>query len=558
MVMQEITASCFQKMVQAGSESLAKNADYVNSLNVFPVPDGDTGTNMTMSMSAGAEAVANSDKTTIGEIANILARGLLMGARGNSGVILSQLFRGFSKAVVDKEVLSAEDLSNALRNGVETAYKAVMQPVEGTILTVSKGAARFALKKAAETSDVVEVMRAALEGAQKYLLKTPDLLPILKEVGVVDSGAQGLTYIYEGFLASLTGDFKTIDAFKTMPLAMEQMIDVEHNKTAAGHFLSEDIKFGYCTEIVLHLGEGKTVTDKFDREIFQKYLSNLGDSLLVVNDDEIVKVHIHTEIPGKVLNYGQRFGLLAKIKVDNMRLQHDAVVEKVISKIRQVNQKKVKTAVIAVSVGAGLKKLFESLGVSYVLPGGQTMNPSMEDLLKAIERVNAEEVVILPNNKNILMAAETAAKVAKIPVAIVPSKTITQGITSMLGFNPELPLDEIKIAMTKMLSVVTSAQIAIAVRDTNISGLEVHQGDYLGMIKNKIVVAKTEIIAAAFATLQKMITADTEVLMVIIGEDGNHDEVKKIVSMIEENYENLEIEVHQGDQPVYPYLFSVE
>lgn len=557
--MREITASQLQEMVQAGSDYLSQNVDHVNSLNVFPVPDGDTGTNMSLSMKTAALAVADTDKTTAGEIASVLAEGLLMGARGNSGVILSQLFRGFSKAVKDKETITASDLANAFRSGVETAYQAVMKPVEGTILTVARGAATQVIRAVKNTDDVVSVMHAAILGARESLDQTPEMLPVLKEVGVVDSGGQGLLYIYEGFLASLIGKFEKLADFVPNPAFMTQMVDVEHHRAVANHVASEDIKFGYCTEIMIRLREEKTAEKSFNYENFSNYLDGLGDSLLVVNDERIVKVHVHTEKPGEVINYGQKFGSLVKIKVDNMRLQRDAVVEKESAQTRIYPvQEKVSSAVIAVAAGKGLKELFLSLGVRVVLSGGQTMNPSIEDILKAIQEANAKEVIILPNNKNIWMSAKSAAEVSKVPVAIIETGTIPQGISAMLVYNPELKLDKNQEAMSRASAEIVSAQVTKASRDTTIDAVEIHQGEYIGVVEGAIVVSNSEIVETSMMTLEKMITDETEIITILVGEDGNSEKTNLIVARIEENYPEIQVEVHQGDQPIYPYLFSAE
>lgn len=557
MTQTQITASQFQEMVQAGAARLNKHAEYVNSLNVFPVPDGDTGTNMNLSMSTGAKAVADSSTDHIGQLGQILSKGLLMGARGNSGVILSQLFRGFSKAIIDEEVLTAQTFSAAFRNGVETAYKAVMKPVEGTILTVSRGAAEFGERKAESSDDVIEVMKAVVKGAKKALAKTPDLLPVLKEVGVVDSGGQGLLFIYEGFLEVLTGEYIASDDFVANPGTMDEMVNVEHSRGVAGHIASEDIKFGYCTEIMVAIGDGPTVTDEFDYDAFRNHLDEKGDSLLVVNDDEIIKVHVHTEDPGYVLQYGQRFGSLVKVKVDNMRNQHDAQVEKEQS-AQAAPKVRAPYAVIAIAAGDGLAELFKSMGVAYVISGGQTMNPSTEDILKAIDEVYAEKVIVLPNNKNIFMAADAAAEVADVPVAVVPSRTVSEGMTAMLAFNETHSLDENKAAMTQSLKEVVSGQVTTAVRDTTIDGLEVHKDDFIGMVDGKIVVSIPNVVESSIETIKKMMDEDTEILTILVGEDGKEEEVEAISAAIEELNDEIDIEVHQGDQPVYPYLFSAE
>nr|WP_242590150.1 MULTISPECIES: DAK2 domain-containing protein [Enterococcus] len=544
-------------MVQAGASRLHVNAEYVNSLNVFPVPDGDTGTNMNLSMTSGAKAVADSRSEKVGELTTILSKGLLMGARGNSGVILSQLFRGFSKQIPDVETLNAKDLAAAFTHGVETAYKAVMKPVEGTILTVSREAARSGERKAKETDDCIEVMEAVVKGAKRALAKTPDLLPVLKEVGVVDSGGQGLLFIYEGFLEALSGEFLATELYEPSPGEMDEMVNAEHHRGVSGHVATEDIKFGYCTEIMVQIGEGPTVDSDFDYETFRNYLNELGDSLLVVNDDEIIKVHVHTEHPGEVMNYGQKFGSLVKIKVDNMRLQHETLVEHD-AQAAVAQKARVPYAVIAIAAGEGVQELFRSLGASYIISGGQTMNPSTEDILKAVKEVNADQVIILPNNKNIFMAADQAAEVADIPVAVVPTKTISQGMTAMLAFNDQQTLEENKTTMTEMIESVVSGQVTTAVRDTTIDNVEIKKDDYLGMIDGKIVVSEPDMFKASLDTLKRMIDEDTEIVTIIVGEGGTMKEAEKFVEALTAEYEDLETELHEGGQPVYPYLFSAE
>jgi len=553
----EISASQFQEMVQAGANRLQVNAEYVNSLNVFPVPDGDTGTNMNLSMTSGAKAVADSTSEKVGELAAMLSKGLLMGARGNSGVILSQLFRGFSKQIPDVTVLNAADLAAAFTHGVETAYKAVMKPVEGTILTVAREAAKAGEKKAKTSDDVVEVMTAVVKGGKRALAKTPDLLPVLKEVGVVDSGGQGLLFVYEGFLSALNGEFKMTEVYEPSPAEMDEMVNAEHHRSVQGQLATEDIHYGYCTEIMVKIGEGPTVDSQFDYEEFRNYLDGIGDSLLVVNDDEIIKVHVHTENPGEVLNYGQKFGSLVKIKVDNMRLQHETILE---HDEQAKPQKAARTpyGIVAIAAGKGVQELFESLGANYVISGGQTMNPSTEDIVKAIKEVNADKVIVLPNNKNIFMAADQAAEVADIPVAVVPSKTISQGLTAILSFNDQVSLEENKATMTEMLASVVSGQITHAIRDTTIDGVKITEGDFLGMIDGKIVISDSDMMATSFATLEKMITEETEIVTILVGEGGSVHQAEELSAKLVEQHPDLEIEIHQGDQPVYPYLFSAE
>nr|WP_154617024.1 DAK2 domain-containing protein [Streptococcus uberis] len=544
-------------MVQAAATRLGKQAEYVNSLNVFPVPDGDTGTNMGMTMDNGAKEVADKPADTVGEVGQILSKGLLMGARGNSGVITSQIFRGFGQSIKGKTELDGKDLALALQSGVEVAYKAVMKPVEGTILTVARGAASAALKKSDSTNDAVEVMASALKGAKKALAKTPELLPVLKEVGVVDSGGQGLVFIYEGFMSALNGDYVASEDFKATPANMAEMINAEHHKAVVGHVATEDITYGYCTEIMVALRQGPTYVKEFNYEEFQGYLSNLGDSLMVVNDDEIVKVHVHTEDPGLVMQEGLKYGSLVKVKVDNMRNQHDAQVEK--TNIATKPQEEAKEfGLIAVVAGQGLADIFKAQGVDYIISGGQTMNPSTEDIVKAIEAVNAKQVIILPNNKNIFMAAQSAAGVVDIPARVVETRTVPQGFTSLLAFDTTKTLDDNVANMTASLSEVTSGSITLAVRDTTIDGLEIHENDYLGMVDGKILVSDANLEAALKATFEQMITEDSEIVTIFVGEDGEVPLAEELADYLEEKYEDIEVEIHEGNQPVYPYLMSVE
>ena len=555
--MANITTSLFQGMVQAAATRLGKQAEYVNSLNVFPVPDGDTGTNMGMTMDNGAKEVSDKPASTVGEVGQILSKGLLMGARGNSGVITSQLFRGFGQSIKNKEELTGKDLAQALQAGVEVAYKAVMKPVEGTILTVSRGAATAAIKKSENTDDTVEVMQAALDGAKAALAKTPDLLPVLREVGVVDSGGQGLVFIYEGFLSALTGDYIISEDFQATPANMTEMINAEHHKSVASHVATEDITFGYCTEIMVALKQGPTYVKDFNYENFRNYLNNLGDSLLVVNDDEIVKVHVHTEDPGLVMQEGLKYGALVKVKVDNMRNQHDAQVQKENTTADLPREAK-KFGIIAVVAGEGLAKIFKSQGVDYIISGGQTMNPSTEDIVKAIESVKAESIIILPNNKNIFMAAQSAADVVDVPAAVVETRTIPQGLTSLLAFNAANSLEDNLVAMTESLTDVVSGSVTRAVRDTTIDGLDIHKDDILGMVNGKILVSNPDMDQALHQLFKKMITEDSEIVTIYVGEEGSQEQAQKLAEDFENQHEEIEVEIHQGDQPVYPYLMSVE
>lgn len=546
----------FADMIIQGANHLSNHAKMVDALNVFPVPDGDTGTNMNLSMTSGAKEVKQNTLDHIGKVGMALAKGLLMGARGNSGVILSQLFRGFSKAIETKSQINSVEFAQALESGVETAYKAVMKPVEGTILTVAKDAAKHAMKVAKTNQDIVIVMEETLKEAKNSLKRTPEFLPILKEVGVVDSGGQGLVLIYEGFLASLKGDVLP-DTIAVEAKTVEN-IHHEHHQSAQSHIQTEDIQYGYCTEFMVKFEEEKLKQHPFSEEEFRHDLSKYGDSLLVVSDQEIVKVHIHSEQPGDVLSYGQRYGSLINIKIENMREQHSHIIhEEQHDEVQKLKQKE-KYAIITVAMGEGISNLLKSIGANIVIEGGQTMNPSTEDLVKAIKEVNAENIFILPNNKNIIMASEQAASLTEENVIVIPSKSIPQGISALLAFNPETDYLTNQTQMTESLSNVKSGQVTFSVRDTNIDGFDIAKGDYMGIADGKIVAVHSNMLTTAKELLVKMIDEDDEILTIIQGESVQDEEVEKFVSSLEEQFEDLEIEVHKGNQPIYSFIFSIE
>ncbi|MEH7388509.1 DAK2 domain-containing protein [Bacillus sp. JJ1521] len=550
----------FAKMVLLGATHLSNNSKMVDALNVFPVPDGDTGTNMNLSMTSGAKEVKNNVTPHIGKVGAFLARGLLMGARGNSGVILSQLFRGFSKAIEQKETLDASEFAHAFELGVETAYKAVMKPVEGTILTVAKDAANRAVSVAKNETDIIVVMDELVKEAKASLNRTPDLLPVLKEVGVVDSGGQGLVLVYEGFLAELKGE--TIENLSIAAPSMNELVNAEHHKSVQSHLNTEDIVFGYCTEFMVKFEQEKTSKHPFSEDQFRNDLSRYGDSLLVISDDDIVKVHIHSEQPGEVLSYGQRYGSLIKMKIENMREQHTAILneDEAYAPVQEKqNKEKEKYAIITVAMGLGITELFKSIGAHVVIEGGQTMNPSTEDFVKAIESVHAENFIILPNNKNIIMAAEQAATVVEGNVIVVPSRTVPQGMSALLAFNPSGEMEANQTTMTGALGNVKTGQITYAVRDTNIDGIDIAKDDFMGIAEGKIVVTDKNKLKAAKDLLAKIISADEdEIVTIIYGQDASEDEVKKIVQYLEEEFEDIEVEVHNGEQPLYAFIFSVE
>ena len=554
-----ITKKEFSDMVRVASHRLEKNAKFVNSLNVFPVPDGDTGTNMSLTIQSGFKAVNESESNHVGTLGKALAKGLLMGARGNSGVITSQIFRGFSKSIEDKESLTAMDLAKAFDDGVKTAYKAVMKPVEGTILTVARFGAESAMEKVKTTNDTVKILKAVVAGAKVGLEKTPSLLPVLKEVGVVDSGGQGLVFIYEGFLEGLSGVASDEEEYVPDERDMAEMVNANHHQSVQGQFNTDEIKNGYCTEMMVELGKNPTSDEKFENDKLRSYLDKIGDSLIVVSDDEVVKVHVHTNYPYKVWAAGRKYGSLSKIKIDNMRLQHETIVDDDEPMTPEAQpQAAIDYAVIAVSSGDGLTELFKSLGVTHVISGGQTMNPSTNDIVDAINKSNAKRALVLPNNGNIIMAAKQAVDLVDIPVAIVGSKTISQGMTAMLSFNPDAELSENEANMEDSLDTVKSGQITQAIRDTEIDGLKITKGHYMGIVDGKILVDDENIISGTEKMLDKMIDEDSEVITILIGEDGNQDDAQKIADYLDDKYDDLETEIHQGDQPVYPYLISVE
>lgn len=539
----------FAEMVQLGAHHLSQNADYVDSLNVFPVPDGDTGTNMNLSMTSGAKEVANNVTENIGAVSQALSKGLLMGARGNSGVILSQLFRGFGKAVEKEETLTTKTFANALNYGVQTAYKAVMKPAEGTILTVARLAGEKAVEVAETEDDIIVLMEEVLAAAKVALDKTPDLLPVLKEVGVVDSGGQGLVFVYEGFIASLKGE----ELPAKIESSLDDLVNAEHHRVQ--DFMDTSaIVYGYCTEFMVRFEEDKR---PFNEEQFREEMSKFGDSLLVIADDEVVKIHVHSETPGDVISYGHQYGSLVKIKVDNMRLQHTAIVgDEKPTATKEV--KKAPYAIVTVALGEGVKELLESVGASYVIEGGQTMNPSTEDIVNAIKEVGAEKVLILPNNKNIVMAAEQAVELLDIPAAVVATKTIPQGMSAILAFNPEASVEENAEAMTRAFAGVSTAQITTAVRDTSIDGVEIHTDDFMAMVEGKIVASVKTLEEAAEEAVKKVIDEDSEIVTILYGQNTTQQQLAQLTGFIEANYEDVEVEVHNGKQPVYPYIISVE
>ena len=549
--MEKLNGLVLAEMIDLGSKNLAKNAEKINALNVFPVPDGDTGTNMTLSMSSGAKETAANVVENIGELGKAFSKGLLMGARGNSGVILSQLFRGMSQYIADKKEVDAKEFAEAIQNGVSIAYKAIIKPVEGTILTVAREAAEAGLKAAENTTSVVEVMEAIYAEAQASLKRTPELLPILKEVGVVDSGGQGLVCVYQGFVAALKGEkIEGLEAVET------NVVDMQFEDDHDMDFMSpEDIVYGFCTEFTVRLNKEKK---EFNEDKFREDMSKFGDSLLVISDSEFVKIHVHTETPGDVFNYGQQYGELIKIKSDNMREQHREVLRKQEAKQTTAPKELKEQAMISISMGAGLSKVLTSMGVDYIVEGGQTMNPSTEDIMKAIKEVNAKNIFIFPNNKNIQLAAKQAAELAEENVFVVESKTAPQGLAAVMVYNPQAAAEENFANMQEVLSTVSTLEVTHAVRDTNIEGIEIKKDEFMGIRDGKIVVSNLSLNTVLEELLEKSLDEDSEIVTLYLGEESTEEYTDFLEQLIEEKYPDVEVELIESGQPVYPYIIGIE
>ena len=545
----KINGKLFADMIIQGAQNLSNNADLVDSLNVYPVPDGDTGTNMNLTMTSGREEVENNLSKNIGELGKTFSKGLLMGARGNSGVILSQLFRGFCKNIESESEINSKLLAESFQAGVETAYKAVMKPVEGTILTVAKDAAQAAIEKANSTEDCIELMEYIIVKANESLENTPNLLAVLKEVGVVDSGGKGLLCVYEGFLKALKGE--KVEA-KVAKIDKDEFVHDEHD--FHGVINTEDIIYGYCTEMMVRFGKNKKA---FDEQEFRQDMSQFGDSLLVINDEEIVKVHVHTEYPGKVFNYGQQYGELIKLKVENMREQHREVIRKE-QHTAKPKMETVETAIITISMGEGISEIFKSMGATHIISGGQTMNPSTEDIVKVIEQSKCKRAIILPNNKNILMASEQAASIVDAEAVVIPTKSIPQGISALFQYDVDATLEENKAQMADSVNNVKSGSLTYAVRDTKIDGVEIKKDAFMGLIEDKIVSSQSDQLTTVTELLNEMLAEDSEILTVIIGQDAEQAVTDNMINWIEEQYPDVEVEVHEGGQPIYQYFFSVE
>ena len=552
-----INTEVLSKMFLAGAKNLDAKKDWINELNVFPVPDGDTGTNMSMTIMSAAREVSALENPTMAQLSKAISSGSLRGARGNSGVILSQLFRGFCKVIASYDEVTVSVLSDAFQKAVETAYKAVMKPKEGTILTVAKGAADKALEMAEETEDLCVFCDEVIKHADYVLSQTPEMLPVLKQAGVVDSGGQGLMQVLKGAYDSLLGkeiDYEIEDASKGSGVVK---ISEETEK---------EIKFGYCTEFIIVLN--KPLTEAEEHE-YKAYLESIGDSIVVVADDEIVKTHVHTNDPGLAIQKALTHGSLSRIKIDNMREEHQEKLIKDAEKLAaQQKAEEVETKAdeprkemgfISVSIGEGMNEIFKGLGVDYIIEGGQTMNPSTEDMLSAIDHVNADHIFILPNNKNIIMAANQAATLVEDKdIIVLPTKTIPQGIVAMVNYIPDYSAEENKETMLSEIGNVKTGQVTYAVRDTEIDGKTIKQDDYMGIGDSSILSVGQDLKATTLEMVDAMIDEDSAIVSIYYGTDATEEAAEEIGSVIEEKYPDVEVEINAGGQPIYYYVISVE
>lgn len=550
--MNTIDAKLLAKMFLAGAKNLEVKKEWINELNVFPVPDGDTGTNMTMTIMSAVKEVNGISQLTMETLAKAISSGSLRGARGNSGVILSQLLRGFTKGIRDKEELDAVTLARAIDKGVETAYKAVMKPKEGTILTVARGVADKALELADEAENLQSFLEDVIAEGNRVLSKTPDMLPVLKEAGVVDSGGQGLMVVLEGAFDAFMG--KEIDlTFEAGETA--KVVKITPQAEA-------DIKFGYCTEFIIVLDKEFTETDEME---FKSFLSNIGDSIVCVADDEVVKIHVHTNDPGLAIQKALTFGSLSRIKIDNMREEHQEKLikdaEKVAAQQAEEMAKKPKKPVgfISVSIGDGFGDIFRELGVDYLIEGGQTMNPSTEDMLNAIRKVHAENIFILPNNKNIILAANQAKALTEDKnIIVMPTKTVPQGITAIINYVPEKSVEENEADMLEEIGKVQTAQVTYAVRDTKIDDKEIHQGDIMGIGDHGMLAVGQNVAEVAKEAVAAMVNDETELISIYYGEEFSEEEAEALGEELEEIYDFCDVEVNNGGQPIYYCIISAE
>lgn len=544
-MIQYIDAKILKEMFVSGANNLQNHKDLVDRLNVFPVPDGDTGTNMSLTISYAMKELSKVENGTITEIGKALSKGSLMGARGNSGVILSQIIRGFAKSIEGKEKLDSQDLANAFKNGSDTAYKAVIKPIEGTILTVVRESSDFAIKNYKKQDDLINFLEMVIKEAKESLDRTPELLKALKEAKVVDSGGKGLVLLYEGMLSALKGnciDLKDSNSNIQNISSQEQINTVN----------TEDIKFSYCTEFIL---ESDKVQDTEIRDMMLKY----GDSLVVVGDDGVIKVHVHTNDPGLVLQDALKFGQLVTIKIENMKIQHENIVlntEYDKSSSEEVEEKEF--GFIATSMGDGLNTILKEFGVDHIIEGGQTMNPSTEDFVNAIDKINAKNIFIFPNNSNIIMAANQAKEISDKNIIVIPTKNIPQGLTALVSFNIEASVEENEEAMMSSLSLVKSGQVTYAVRDTVMNDIDVKEGNIIGIAEGKLLSAGEKIEDITRELVEKLVDEDTAIVTLFYGEDVSEEDANQLRDLLEEKFEDIDVELYYGGQPLYYYLVSVE
>ena len=561
--MKTIDGQTLKQMLISGGNNLYNHYPEVDALNVFPVPDGDTGMNMNLTMTSGAKEIQNRSDSDAYEIAKAFSRGLLMGARGNSGVITSQIFRGFSQGLEGKSEADALDFAEAWQKGVEVAYKAVIRPVEGTILTVVRESSQYLHDHVKSSFSIEKAMEYLIKEGKESLKRTPELLPILKEVGVIDSGGQGLIYIYEGMLAAAQGNF--------IERSQATATDKENPIIAAGASMDEE-EFGYCTEFIMSLGPD-SVKKPFNEKRFTNILNSHGNSLVVVRDEDIVKVHVHTLTPGHVLNYAQQFGEFLKLKIENMTEQHHQLATGALGaddvhtdlipepEKEEPQRERSEYAMIAVSSGPGIDEFFKEIGVAEIVKGGQTMNPSSEDFLAAIKHANARNIYIFPNNSNIVMAASQASEMVEdeeTNVYVIPSKTILQGISSSIMFNTEVSPEENFEEMKAALTNVKSGEITFAIRDSEINGVHVKKDDFIGIMEKQIVADNKDKIVVLKALLESMIDEDSSLITLIVGEGVSEEEVELVKDYIADKYGDLDLDLHIGKQPVYSFLIGVE
>ena len=541
-MIQYIEGKMLRDMFVSGANNLQNHKELVDKLNVFPVPDGDTGTNMSLTISYAMKELAKVENDSITEIGKSLSKGSLMGARGNSGVILSQIIRGFSKSIEGKEQISTEDLAKAFKNGSDTAYKAVIKPIEGTILTVVRESGEYAIKAAKKEKDLLKFLEMVIDEANKSLERTPEVLKNLKEAGVVDSGGKGLVLIYEGMYEALKGN----------PIKAKDLNDsnVSEVKQAGTSINTEDIKFCYCTEFIL---ESNSISDTEIRDIMLKY----GDSLAVVGDEGIIKVHVHTNDPGLVLQDALKHGQLVTIKIENMKLQHENTLVGDTDEIAQSVEEK-EYGFIATSMGEGLAKIFKDFGVDYIIEGGQTMNPSTQDIMESIDSINAKNIFIFPNNSNIIMAANQAKELSDKNIIVIPTKNTPQGFTALVNFNADASVEENEQALMESLTMVKSGQVTFAVRDTVMNDVEVKEGNIIGIAESKLMDAGDSVDEITTSLVEKLVDEDSAIITLFYGEDVTEEDANNLRDELEEKFEDLDIELYYGGQPLYYYLISVE